>query len=381
MPPAPPAYLDWNATAPLRPEARAAMLAALEAGGNPSSVHRSGRAARRIVEEARQAVAALAGAAPDNVVFTSGATEAAFLALRGFMVHARAAGKPPPLVSAIEHPAVLQNAGAGPRIPVDSRGIADLAALEARLRAPGPPPAAVALMRVNNETGVIQPVAEAARLCAAAGVPFFCDAVQAAGRLALDFTASGIAALSLSAHKIGGPAGVGALVLAPDAPVAAVTAGGGQERGLRPGTENLAGIAGFGAAARCALGETADTVQAKLRGLRDSMEDRIRTLRPDARIVGGDAPRVANTSCIALAGLAAELQVMALDLEGVMVSAGAACSSGKIRRSPVLAAMGLPDALAACAIRISIGRTTTAAETDRFADSWGKMTAQALRGG
>ncbi len=356
-----PAYFDWNATAPVWPAVVAAMAEALTSGGNPSSVHRAGRTARRAIERARAAVAALVGAEqPDSVVFTSGATEANHLALRGVRGRRH-------LVSAIEHPSVLAAAEAAKIIPVLSSGVIDLDALEDLLAA-DPRPALVSLMVANNETGAIQPVAEAARLAHAHGALFHCDAVQAAGRLPLDIDRLGADLLSLSAHKIGGPSGVGALVVSPAVAVAPLLVGGGQEKGRRAGTENLAGIVGFGVAARLSLECLGD--MERVATLRNLVAARLQAVAPDAMIFAVDAPRLANTLSIAMPSVAAATQVMALDLAGVMISAGAACSSGKVRRSAVLDAMGVEAAVAETAIRISLGRDTTINDVDRLVDAW-----------
>jgi cysteine desulfurase len=348
-------YLDWNATAPLRPEAAAAMADALALGGNPSSVHRRGRVARRLVEESREAVAALCGASPDGVVFTSGGTEANQLALRG-------AGRERVLVSAVEHSSVLDAVPDAERVPVDGDGLVDPDALGAFLAADARP-ALVSVMLANNETGVIQPIAELAAIAHAHGALFHCDAVQGAGKMPLSLAALGADFLTLSAHKIGGPAGTGALVMAPGVEVTPLLRGGGQERNRRAGTENLAGIAGFAAAARACDPAEYEHVRA----LRDGLEA---ALPPDAVVVGAAALRLPNTSAIAMPGVLAETQVIALDLDGVMVSAGAACSSGKVGPSHVLAAMGLPPDIANCTIRMSLGWSTTEADIAHFLDAW-----------
>lgn len=353
-------YLDHAATAPLKPVARDAMLRALDAAGNPSSVHAEGRAARRLVEEARAAVAALAGVAPARVVFTSGGTEANALALQGFP------GRPR-IVSAVEHDSVLGNAPDAPRLPVDAEGRIELEGLEQALVAAGRP-TLVSLMLANNETGVIQPVAEAAALVHARGGLLHVDAVQAAGRLPLDLTALGADLLTVSAHKIGGPKGAGALLLGPGIEPQALIAGGGQERRRRAGTENVAALAGFGAAA-AAIAE--DLARAPLlAALRDGLEAALRAVRPDLVVLGAGAPRLGAVSCLALPGVPADTQVMALDLAGVAVSAGAACSSGKVGPSHVQAAMGVPAALAGAAIRVSLGWTSGAADVERFRAAW-----------
>jgi cysteine desulfurase len=354
-----PVYMDYNATAPMRPEAIEAMLSASNTVGNPSSVHRFGRLARRMVEDARDKVAAMAGATAAQVVFTGSGTEANNLAILG-------SGRPRLLASAIEHDSVLKARGAE-TVPVDRQGRLDLAALETSLRRDARP-ALVAVMLANNETGVIQPVAEAARIAHAHGALLLCDAVQAAGRLPIDMQALGADLLSLSAHKLGGPKGAGALIVADQVPLSALLTGGGQERGRRAGTENLAGIAGFGAAAALADRGIAD--QPRLARLRDRLEAGLARLGGDIAVLGRDAARLANTSAIALPGLAAERLVIALDLAGLAVSAGAACSSGKLRPSTVATAMGLDPATAAAAIRVSLGWQTADADIDRFLEAW-----------
>ncbi|MGO8918157.1 MAG: cysteine desulfurase family protein [Stellaceae bacterium] len=360
------AYLDWNATAPVRPEAAAAMAAALARTGNPSSVHRAGRDARRALEAARAQVAALVGAAPGEIVFTSGGTEANQLALRGL-------GGRRLLVSALEHDSVRQAAPGAVVIPATPEGVVDLAALE-RMLALEMRPALVSLMLANNETGAIQPVAEAALLAHAKGALLHCDAVQAAGKIAIDAAALGADLLSLSAHKLGGPQGVGALVVAGVVPLAALQTGGGQERGRRAGTENLPGIVGFGAAAAVAAERLEDYSAVAV--LRDRAEQRLAAIAPDAPVHGASAPRLANTLCIGMPGVDASTQVMALDLAGVMVSAGAACSSGKLRRSQVLEAMGVGAAAAESAIRISFGWSSSAADVDQLVEAWGALYAR-----
>ena len=359
-----PAYLDHNATAPLRPEALAAMTEVLAGPGNASSIHRFGREARKRIEAARAAVAALVAVPPEQVIFTSGGSEANNLALRG----ADAASL---IVGATEHEAVLQPAhGAGlpmRLLPVLADGRADLVALE-RLLAELPRPALVALMLANNETGVIHPVAEAAAIARAAGATLHCDAVQAAGRLPLDLAALGATTLSLSAHKIGGPQGVGALIVAPGHDVDPLIRGGGQEMGRRAGTENVAGIVGFGVAARLARAEIGQW--AEVAALRDRYEAALRAVCQGAPVYGAEAPRLPNTSLVGMPGVSAETQVMAFDLDGLAVSSGAACSSGKVRPSHVLLAMGVPQDAAREAIRASFGRATTADEVDRLIAAW-----------
>jgi cysteine desulfurase len=360
------AYLDWNATAPLRPEAAAAVTEALLGCGNPSSVHRFGREARRTLEAARAQVAALIGTAPPDIAFTSGGTEANHLALRGL------AGRRV-IVSAIEHDSVRHAVPDAAVVPVTPRGVVDLDALD-RILAAETRPALVSLMLANNETGILQPVAEAARIAHARGALLHCDAVQAAGKLPLDRAALGADLMTLSAHKLGGPPGIGALVVGSELPLAALLTGGGQERGRRAGTENLSGIAGFGAACAVAAARLDDYRAVAL--LRDAAARRLVAITPDAVVYGGDVARSPNTLCVAMPGVASATQVMALDLAGVMVSAGAACSSGKVKRSHVLEAMGVPAAEADCAIRISLGWSTTAADIDLLVEAWGALYAR-----
>ena len=358
-----PIYLDYNATAPVRPDAAAAVAEALQATGNASSVHGFGREARRILEDAREAVAGLVGAAPAQVIFTGGGTEANDLALGG-------CGRARVLVSAGEHDSVLQAVPAAERIPLQRDGRIDRSALAALLAADASP-ALVSVMLANNETGVIQPLDEVVALARARGALVHCDAVQAAGKIALDVADLGVDLLSLSAHKLGGPQGVGALVVAEGVPLRPALRGGGQERRRRAGTENLPGIAGFGAAARAAADGLAGF--AALAALRDDLEARLRALAPEVIVYGAEAPRLANTSCFALPGLPAETQVMALDLAGIAVSAGSACSSGKIEPSHVLRAMGATAQQASSAIRVSLGWRSGAADIKAFVAAWGPL--------
>ncbi len=352
-------YLDYNASAPLREEARTAIDSALGVTGNPSSVHRFGRAARRLVENAREQVAGLAGAKPSQVVFTSGGAEANDLAMKG-------AGRGAVLVSAVEHDSVLAAAPEAIRIPVDSDGLVDLPALETLLGGTERP-ALVSAMLANNETGVVQPVTEICRIAHRHGALFHCDAVQGAGKLAIDFAGLGADMMSLSAHKIGGPMGAGALIVADRVDLSPLNAGGGQERGRRGGTENVLGIAGFGAAAEAAA--RLDDV-AHMIALRGRLEREALTCVRGARIFGAGAPRLANTTAIGIPGLTAETQVIALDLAGIAVSAGAACSSGKVAPSHVLRAMGVGGDWASCAIRVSLGGETSEADITHFLDAW-----------
>lgn len=369
------AYLDHNATSPLRPEARAAMERAFGCG-NPSSVHTQGRKARALVEEARASVAKLTNVAAEDVIFTSGGTEANALALHAAIHGAADVGArfTRIFVSAIEHDSVLANANAlterfaGLRletIPVLANGVIDLDALRMSLRE-GKGRALVAIMAANNETGVIQPVAEAAAIVRETGAALMVDAIQGAGKIPLDVDAD---YLTVSSHKLGGPQGAGALIVKPGAPFASQILGGGQERGRRAGTENVAAIAGFGAAAEAA--------SALSKELRDRFETELKQIAPDAIIFGQDAPRLANTSNFALPGIAAETAVMALDLDGVMVSSGAACSSGKVKPSHVLAAMGVSEDIARCAIRVSFGWNSVAADVEAAIAALSRLLARA----
>jgi cysteine desulfurase len=353
----PPVYLDANATEPLRPDARVAIAAALDVTGNPSSVHGPGRAARRIMEDSRESLAAHFGVGPADLVFTSGGTEADALA-----IHALGSGRRV-IIGTTEHDAVRAAAPGATRLPVDRNGTADLDALTSLL-AEGPP-ALVCLMLANNETGVIQPVADAARICDRYGAWLHVDAVQAAGRIATDLRMLGADSLAISSHKRGGPAGAGALMLASEvSSIAPVIAGGGQERGRRGGTPPVAVIAGFAAAAE-ASGDAA-----ALAPLRDGVERA--AVACGAIVCGGEAPRLPNTTSLALPGVRADTQVIALDLAGVAISAGAACSSGKVAVSHVLQAMGL-GRLAGEAIRVSLPWNATAADVEAFAAAYGRM--------
>lgn len=361
-----PAYLDHNATTPLRPGVAAAMAEALGEAGNPSSVHRAGRLARRRVESARERVAALVGGCSEEVVFTSGGTEANALALWG-------CGRARVLVSAVEHDSVLKAVPGVEAMPVDGQGRVDLAALGDLLQR-NDTPAVVSVMMANNETGVLQPVAEVAAVAHRFGALVHCDASQAGGKMPVSLSDLDVDMLTLSAHKLGGPMGVGALVLAGPADLVPILQGGGQERGRRAGTENVPGIVGFGLAAELAADGLAGF--ARLGAWRDELERRCRALVPGAQVFGGAAERLANTSCLSLPGVGSEVQVMALDLAGVAVSAGSACSSGKVRASHVLRAMGVPQQDAACAIRVSLGWSSTAEDIEMFLAAWGALAAR-----
>jgi cysteine desulfurase len=367
-------YLDWNATAPLRSQAREAVVAALDVLGNPSSVHAEGRAARRLIDAARRHVAALVGAQPADVVFTSGGTEANATAL------CPASGTEVLLVSAIEHPSVLAGgrfpAANVASVPAGPDGVVDLGALEQQLAGftQEGRRAVVSVMHANNETGVVQPIAAAAAFVHAAGGLLHVDAVQTAGRIPCDIKALGADFLTVSAHKLGGPKGVGAVVrrsAAVDWPAPAIK-GGGQERGTRAGTENVAGIVGFGAAAAAAAQDLAAEGR-RLAALRDRLEAGLKAAFPQTVVFGDAADRLHNTTLFALPGVKAETAVIGLDLAGVAVSSGAACSSGKVAPSHVLAAMGVPGPLARGAVRVSFGYMTQAADIERFLAAWRKL--------
>jgi cysteine desulfurase len=375
-------YLDWNATAPLRPEARAAMMAALDLVGNPSSVHHEGRAARRLIEEARERVAALVGAEPRNVVFTSGGTEANMTALNPALeTPENKRGFDRLMVSAVEHASVRAGGSFASdqveEVPVTGDGVVDVGALERRLielQRQGARPPLVSIMAANNETGVIQPVEAAAAMVHAAGGLFHVDAVQVAGRIPFDIACSGADLVTVSAHKLGGPQGVGALVRRSEILHLAepLLRGGGQERGARAGTENVAGIAGFGAAAAAAMVTMAADGE-RMRSLRDRLE--VGLAGGPTVVFGRNAERLPNTSLFAVPGLRAETTLINLDLMGFAVSSGSACSSGKVAASHVLAAMGVPGDLSSGAIRLSIGPATRENEIDLFLKAWMKLLA------
>lgn len=367
-------YLDWNATTLLRPEARAAMAAAFDLSGNPSSVHAEGRQARRLVEEARAAVAAVAGADPRNVVFTSGGTEANVLALTPGMPRGSSQTIERLIVSSIEHASVL----AGGRFPaqriellgVTRSGVVDLDHLRTLLT--NKSPALVSIMLANNETGALQPVAAAAELVHQAGGLLHVDAVQAFGKIPFDINLLKADLVSVSAHKIGGPKGVGALILANGmAGPGALLRGGGQELGRRAGTENVPGIAGFGAAAMIAS-RSRDGERDRVEKLRNRLETGLR--HTGGLVVFSDhVPRLPNTTLFAVPGLKAETAVIGFDLEGVAVSSGSACSSGKVQPSHVLTAMGYGPDIAGAAVRLSLGWSTTDADIDRGLEAWRKL--------
>jgi len=360
-------YFDHNASTPVRPEAREAMTEALAgSGANPSSAHREGQRARAAVERAREQVAALVGASPAGVTFVSGGTEGDHLSVAGMALALETRGRTV-AVSSIEHHAVH---GAGDllarlgfhvtHLPVNARGFLDPAALPGA----GSDHTLVAVMLANNETGVIQPVAEIAARAHAAGLAVQCDAVQAAGKIPVDFGALGVDALVISAHKLGGPKGIGALILRDGTPCEPLFRGSAHESGRRGGTENLPGIVGFGVAAECAARELASE-STRMLALRARLEGGIRAVVPDAVIHGERAPRLPNTVNASFPGARSDRLLMALDARGVCVSAGAACASGAVEPSPVLAAMGVPRELAVCALRLSMGRGTSADDVDR----------------
>jgi cysteine desulfurase len=366
------AYLDHNATSPMRPQAREAMLAALGLSGNASSLHAEGRAARGIVETAREQIADRLGCAPRQLVFTSGGTEANVMALSPAWL---GGGGPRRLfISAVEHASVLQGGRFGAdridTLGVDAEGVVVLETARRAFAAwhdeTGGAPFLASVMLANNETGAIQPVGELAALAHEFGGLFHCDAVQAFGKLPIDAAALGPDLLTISAHKVGGPKGAGALaILREDLPVAALLNGGGQESGYRAGTENIAAIAGFGA-----IAEAAPPPWDRIALLRDRLEADIAAIAPERRVFSGNAPRLANTSLLAVAGMDAETILMGLDLAGVAVSAGSACSSGKVAPSHVLDAMGVPRELGAAAIRVSLGWNTDDEDVERFIAAW-----------
>jgi len=358
-------YLDHNAITPVRPEAREAVLVALDRFGNPSSVHRAGRDARDLLDLARDRVAEGIGARPQDVVFTSGATEAAALAIRG-VLGAAPAGRRRLVVTAVEHPCVLGlarrlEAEGTPLtvVPVDRRGEVDPDAFRSAL---GPDVALAAAMRANNETGVIFPVSALAAAAREAGVPFLCDAVQAVGKIEVDVRTLGADLVLATGQKLGGPRGAGLLWITPGLRLAPLF-GGEQERGRRAGTENLPGIAGLGAALHAAVA-TREEEARRIGALRDRLESGLLAAVPRARVNGAGAPRLPGTSSIVFEGCDAETLLMALDLEGICASAGSACHSGSTRPSGVLVAMGLSSAEARATVRFSLGWTTTAEEID-----------------
>jgi cysteine desulfurase len=377
-------YFDWNATAPLRPEARAAMSAALDITGNASSVHAEGRSARKLIETAREQVAALVGASPKNVTFTSGGTEANMLALTpAIEVGALKVPRDRLLISTIEHASVRAGGRFAPEqvqdVPVTAQGQVDLAALKDLLK--GTERALVSVMVANNETGVIQPISEIAEIVHEAGGLLHVDAVQGAGRIPCDINVLGADLMTVSAHKIGGPQGAGALIRRDEALHIAqpLLKGGGQERGTRGGTENVAAIAGFGAAAAAAR-QTMEQNARRMTALRDKLEAGLKAATPSVVIFGHDSPRLPNTTLFAVAGLKAETEIISFDINGIAVSSGAACSSGTVAASHVLAAMGVAPELARGAVRASLGWSTTEGDIEQFLNAWNKVSSSLLKG-
>ncbi|MBU0799578.1 MAG: cysteine desulfurase [Alphaproteobacteria bacterium] len=363
-----PTYLDYNSTTPLKPAVLALVCATLAEVGNASSVHGYGRAARKRVEDARAQVAALAGVKSTQVVFNSGATEGNNTVIKHFKGQRV-------LISAIEHPSVRESAPDAERIPVTADGIVDLAALKAMLDN-GPAPALVSVMMVNNEVGTIQPVAEIAKMVKDKGALFHCDAVQAAGKMPLNMHQTGADFMTLSAHKMGGPQGTGALIIGPCGIAPHMISGGGQEKRQRAGTENIAGIAGMGRAAELALAEMDQYIA--VGALRDHLEAAMKATAPTMFVNGAGAPRSPNTANICLPGVDAQTMLMTLDLEGFAVGSGSACSSGTMKPSPVLLAMGVPEDRARSSLRISLGWDTNAADIDNFLQAWQRLCARLL---
>lgn len=350
-------YLDHNATSPLRPSAITAVEAALRVIGNGSSVHSYGRQVRRIIEQARADVAALCGASPDMVTFTSGGTEANNLILR-YTACERI------LVSAVEHPSVMEAPDAADVVPVTSSGIIDVAALD-KMLASDSRSSLISIMYANNETGIVQPIGAIAEIARKYGAVFHCDAVQAPGKVSIDVGDFGADLLTISAHKIGGPAGSGALINVSGIEIAPVTRGGGQEKKQRSGTENFIGIAGFGGAARETLALGNENISNVTR-LRDRLESEIMDQMPRITIIGSDVERLGNTSYMIMPGMDSDTQVMAFDLAGIALSAGSACSSGTVKASGVLLAMGYEAEEAGSAIRVSFGWSNEDGDVDVF---------------
>lgn len=360
-----PVYLDFNASSPLKPQVLERMIDVLKDSGNASSIHFYGRNARKYVEAARSSIAAILSVDPQQVIFNSGATEGNNTILKGF------AGKRI-LVSAIEHPSVIESGVAVEQITVTRDGVVDLAAFEQQIAA-GKPPALVSVMLVNNETGVIQPVAEIARIAKQYGALVHTDAVQAFGRIPFTRESLNVDFITLSSHKIGGPQGAGAIIFAAKAPLPKLLFGGGQERRQRAGTENVAAIAGFGRAAELAI-QDMDEFQ-KLSELRDILESHLKK-NADIKIYGEEADRVSNTTSFTFRGRPSETQLMNYDLSGAAVSSGSACSSGTIKPSHVLIAMGASEAEAKSAIRVSLGWNSTRNDIDIFLNAWDKLGAK-----
>ena len=351
-------YLDYNATTPLRSEVKAAMVQAMDVTGNPSSVHAWGRKVRQHLESARQTIADFFKAEPKQIIFTSGATEANNLALKGF--------NGIKIVSAIEHDSIHQVCSDALSCPVDEDGVVNLEKLESLLQNHHGEKVLVSVMAANNETGVIQPISEIAVLVKKHQAFFHCDATQTVGKLKLDWSKISFDMLSISSHKIGGPAGVGALIVSPNLALKAQIVGGGQERSYRGGTENILGIIGFEAALKECLNDPWD----EIRFLRDRFEDEIQAFCLDVDVFGKNVPRLPNTSNLTMPGVKSDVQLMNFDLSGIAVSAGSACSSGKVKTSRILQAMGLPSSKTNSAIRVSLGWQTQPFEIEAIIDTW-----------
>ena len=356
-------YLDYNATSPLRAEVKAAILDILGEPGNPSSIHSSGRRARAKLEKSRIQVANLIGAKPENIIFTSGATEADILAIKGTQ-HADV------IISSIEHDAVLSAVPEAKKAPVDENGIIRLEELD-KLLSKTEQPCLVSIMWANNETGVIQPIKEIINVSSFYGAIVHADAVQALGKIPIDFNASGLDMMSISAHKIGGVSGIGALIIKDEVKLQPLMVGGGQERGQRSGTENIIGIVGFGAAAEVLSINNGE--QNEIRRLRDLFELKLLEKVPSVEILCKNVPRLCNTSAVVMPGVSAETQIIAFDLEGIYISAGAACSSGKVKPSHVIEAMGLSGDALTNTIRVSFGWQNKESHVDRLVDTWLKL--------
>jgi len=356
-------YLDANATSPLHPKAKAAMMDAFEWMGNPSSVHRFGRRTRQMLEEARRTLALGLGVDAQDLIFTGSGTEANYIALQGIKYAVSGV-----LVGATEHDAVWSNAQDATVIPVSSHGKLDMAALEHHLKTQEPP-VLVSVMLVNNETGVIQDVAAISKLVHRYGGFVHTDAVQALGKIPLSFDALGVDMASFAAHKLGGPVGIGALVVKPELPLKSVMKGGGQEQGLRPGTQGVALARGFAAAWQEAASKQQETVLKHTAWIQD-MEKTLQGVCPSLWVIGGESPRLPGVSCLAMPGVSNALQVMRFDLEGIAVSAGAACSSGKVSPSRALSQMGLPKTVVESAIRISLGWHSQQRDIEQFVNIW-----------
>lgn len=357
-------YLDYNATAPLRPNVQQAMIESFKHFGNPSSVHAFGRKARAMVEDARETVIQALNAVDANVVFTAGGTEANNLAILGLT---QAGAKC--LISTIEHDSVIELSDPQEQIAVIADGLIDLGHLESQLetmRQIHTGPLLIAVMLANNETGVIQPIKEVVALAKRYNAYVHCDAVQAFGKLPVNFQDLGVDSLALSAHKIGGPKGMGALVIGEHLNLVPLMKGSGQERGLRAGTESVTNIVGF----QVAIQEALKDDWKRIEKLHNSLEDALRRVCPTLKVYGCNCTRLANTSCLVMPGVSSQTQLMNFDLQGIAVSAGAACSSGKAQTSHVLKAMGVEASEADQALRVSLGWQTTQAEIDQFIQAW-----------